>query len=71
MMLQKLYVHKTAHIIDYLRLVPMKDFFFKCEMSFYTHTFYKKGFPSLHLMGDNCEESQLNYLFTKEVQRLV
>lgn len=50
----------------------MKDFLKKkCELSFYAHTFYKKGFPALHLMGDNCEESQLNYLFTKEVQWLV
>lgn len=43
----------------YLGHIPMKDFFFfKCEMSFYALTFYKKGFPALHHMGGNCEESQ-------------
>lgn len=40
-------------------------------MSFYACTFYKNGLPALHLMGDNCEESQLNYFFTKEMQWLV
>lgn len=49
----------------------MKDFLKKCELSFYAHTFYEKGFPALPPHGDNCEESQLNYLFTKEVQWLV
>lgn len=37
-------------------------------MSFYALTFYKKGFLALYRIGGNCEESQLNYLFRKEIQ---
>lgn len=50
----------------------MKDFFFfNVKCLFRLVPFIKRDFLLCTSLGDNCEESQLNYLFTKEMQSLV
>ena len=49
----------------------MKDFFFNVKCLFMLLPFIKGDFLLLPCVAGNSEESQLNYLFTKEMQWLL